>query len=321
MHRFSVTIVLIPVLLSCASASEWISPVARDHPLVGRIWRPATASFVARRTVERTVAASDFVLLGEKHDNPDHHLLQAALVRAMVAAGRRPAVVFEMIAEDRQPAIDRWRSAAPADAAALGAVVGWEKTGWPPWPAYRPIAEAALSAALPVLGGNLSRRLMKAIHKDGPAALEAPRRARLGLDETLPEKAAAAIRQDLFDAHCRLMPKTALSPLVDVQRARDAVLADNLRIGAALAGADGAVLITGSGHARADYGAPMYLARLAPGRSILTIAFVEVEDGETQPGSYAGNFGGSLPFDFVWFTPRADDRDHCAELERRFRKG
>ena len=321
MHRFPVTIVLIPVLLSCTGSSEWISPIARDHPLVGRIWRPATASFVTRQTVERTVAASDFVLLGEKHDNPDHHLLQASLVRAMAAAGRRPAVVFEMIAEDRQPAIDRWRSARPADAAELGGVVGWEASGWPPWPTYRPIAEAALSAALPVLGGNLSRRLMKAIHKDGPAAFDAPRRQRLGLDKPVPEKAATAIRQALFEAHCRLIPETALSPLLDVQRARDAVLADNLRRGAASDGADGAVLITGSGHARADYGAPMYLARLAPGRSILAVAFVEVEDGETQPGSYAEKFGGSLPFDFVWFTPRADDRDHCAELERRLRKG
>lgn len=321
MRRFPVAIVLIPVLLSCASSSQWISPIARDHPLVGRIWRPATAGFVTRQTVERAAAASDFVLLGEKHDNPDHHLLQASLVRAMIAAGRRPAVVFEMIAEDRQPAIDLWRAKGPADAAELGAAVGWEKTGWPPWPAYRPIAEVALSAALPVLGGNLSRRLVKAIHRDGPAALDAPRRARLGLDAPLPAKAETAIRDELFEAHCRLMPATALSPLVDVQRARDAVLADNLRRGAASDGADGAVLITGSGHARADHGAPLYLARLAPGRSILAVAFVEVEDGETQPGSYATRFGGSLPFDFVWFTPRADDRDHCAELERRMRKG
>ena len=319
MRRIAVAAVLIPVLLSCAGSSGWISPIARDHALVGRIWRPATAQFVTRQTVERAAAASDFVLLGETHDNPDHHVLQAALVRAMVAADRRPAIVFEMIAEDRQPAIDRWRSAAPADAAKLGAAVGWEAAGWPPWPDYQPIAEAALSGGLPVRGGNLSRRLMKAVLKRGPAALKAVRRARLGLDAPLPAQAESIIRDELFEAHCRLMPKTALSPLVDVQRARDAVLADNLRLGAALAGTDGAVLIAGSGHVRADYGAPMYLARLVPGRSILTIAFVEVDDGATSPGSYGEHFGGGLPFDFIWFTPRADDRDHCAELKERLR--
>ncbi len=120
----------------------------------------------------------------------------------------------------------------------------------------------------------------------------------------------------LFDSHCRLMPKTALSPMLHVQRARDAILADNM----VLKGADGAVLIAGNGHVRADRGAPLYLAKLAPGRSIATIAFREVEQGENSPGFYIGDSGGKAPFDFIWFTPRIDNRDHCAELKERFRK-
>lgn len=319
-HRFSVAVVLILALASCSGSAKWILPLARDHPLAGRIWQPASGHFVTAQTVERALAAADFVLLGEKHDNPDHHLLQAALVRAMAGAGRRPAVVFEMIAEDRQSAIERWRAANPSDGAGLGAAVGWEKSGWPPWRTYRPIADAALGASLPLSGGNLSRGLVKKIHKDGLAVLDARRRSRLGLDDPMPKKIAAAMLDTLFESHCRLMPRAALSPMLDVQRARDAILADNMVRGGALEGADGAVLITGSGHARADRGAPMHLARLVPGRSIATLAFVEVEDGETSPSGYIKPFGGKAPFDFVWFTPRIDDRDHCAELEQRFRK-
>ena len=66
-------------------------------------------------------------------------------------------------------------------------------------------------------------------------------------------------------------------------------------------------------------GVPLHLARRAPGRKTLAVAFVEVADGETAPESYAETFGGVLPFDYVWFTPRFDDTDHCAELEKRFR--
>lgn len=319
-HRFSIAIVLILALSSCTGSSEWISPLARDHPLVGRIWQPATRSFVTRQTVERAVAAADFVLLGEKHDNADHHLLQAALVRAMAEAGRRPAIVFEMIAEDRQPAIDRWRSVKPSDGAGLGAAVDWGKSGWPPWQTYRPIADAALWASLPLRGGNLSLRLVKEIHKNGLPGLEAKRRSRLGLDDPMPKKTVAAMLNTLFEAHCRLMPKSALSPLLDVQRARDAILADNMLRGAALEGTDGAVLIAGGGHVRSDRGTPMHLVRLVPGRPIATVAFVEVEDGKTTPQVYGENSGEKAPFDFVWFTPRIDDRDHCAELEERFRK-
>ncbi len=320
MHRFPSAIVLLLVLVSCTGSAEWVSPFARDHPLTGRIWQAAIGSFVTRQTVERAVAASDFVLLGEKHDNPDHHLLQAALVRAMTGAGRRPAVVFEMIAEDRQPAIDRWRSTNPPDGAALGVAVGWAKSGWPPWLTYRPIADAAVAAKLPLRGGNLSRRLVKKIHKNGPAALQAKRRSRLGLDDPMPKKISAAILDILFEGHCRLMPRAALTPMLNVQLTRDAFLADNMVQGAAREGADGAVLIAGGGHVRADRGAPIHLARFAPGRSIATVAFVEVVDGETTPKAYGGNSGGKAPFDFVWFTPRIDDRDHCTELEKRFGK-
>ncbi len=318
---FSVVALLSLTLVSCAQPGEWISPLSRDHPLVGRIWQPESKKFVTRQIVERAFAAADFVLLGEKHDNPDHHLLQAAMVRALTAAGRRPAIVFEMIAEDRQAAIDRWRRANPPDGAGLGAAVGWEKSGWPPWPAYRPIADAALQESLPLRGGNLSRSVVKAIHKGGLAALDAGRRSRLGLDEPFPRDVKTAMLEVLFESHCRLMPRNALSPMLDVQRARDAILADNMLRAAALKGADGAVLIAGNGHVRADRGAPLHLAKFAPGRSIATIAFMEVEQGENSLQTYAGKLAGAAPFDFIWFTPRIDDRDHCAELRERFRRG
>ncbi|MGZ9157183.1 MAG: ChaN family lipoprotein [Candidatus Binatia bacterium] len=33
------------------------------------------------------LARAEFVLLGEKHDNPDHHWLQAEVLRGLIAAG------------------------------------------------------------------------------------------------------------------------------------------------------------------------------------------------------------------------------------------
>lgn len=317
--RICLAIVLTPMLLSCAGPGGWISPLGRDHPLAGRIWQPSQGKFVPRQAVERAVTAADFVLLGEIHDNPDHHVLQAALVGAMARAGRRPAVVFEMIAEDRRAAIRRWRAAAPSDGAGLGAAVDWRKSGWPPWPTYRPIADVAVRAGLPVLGGNLPRRLVKQIHKGGGAGLKPAQRSRFGLDDAMPKGAASAMLDTLFESHCRLMPRKALSPMLDVQRARDAILADNMVRGAALEGADGAVLIAGNGHVRSDRAAPTRLAVLAPGRSIAVVSFVEVADGQTTPEAY-GVDGADTPFDFIWFTPRMDDRDHCAELKQRFRK-
>jgi hypothetical protein len=40
---------------------------------------------------------------------------------------------------------------------------------------------------------------------------------------------------------------------------------------------------------------------------------VEVATGRTAPTDYAERFGGPrLPFDYVWFTARADAPDPCA---------
>jgi hypothetical protein len=80
---------------------------------------------------------------------------------------------------------------------------------------------------------------------------------------------------------------------------------------------DGAVLNTGAGHARRDRGVPVHLARQAPGASIASVAFVEVEPAAVKPGDYAARFGATaLPFDYVWFTPKIDEADPCEKFKQ-----
>jgi hypothetical protein len=49
-----------------------------------------------------------------------------------------------------------------------------------------------------------------------------------------------------------------------------------------------------------------------PGAAIVAVAPLEVREGLTKPEDYAAQYGGALPFDFVWFTPRMDYKDPCA---------
>ena len=115
------------------------------------------------------------------------------------------------------------------------------------------------------------------------------------------------------------MPRESLSPMVAVQRVRDAVLGDNMIRALERPETDSAVLIAGAGHARRDLAAPRIATALAPHAGMGTLAFIEVDDAAADPGAYAENFGApSLPFDYVWFTPRANDRDYCAELREQF---
>jgi uncharacterized iron-regulated protein len=292
---------------------EWESQAEKAHPLVGRIWNVKDGAFIGEDALVARLVTSRFVLLGERHDNPDHHTLQAKLVRAIFESGRRPAVGFEMFATDDAPAIIRYLARSPKDAAGLGDAVNWSRSGWPEWRLYQPIAQAALDASVPIVATNLSKPATDAVRRNGLAGLGPALTTQLRLAEPSPETRLAMTRE-LRDSHCGQVPDAAIDRMVDIQWARDARIAASLARGGQR---DGAVLIAGAGHARRDRGVPVHLARQAPEASITSLAFVEVEAAAAKPGDYAPRFGAeSLPFDYVWFTPRVDDGDPCEKLRK-----
>lgn len=318
-----VTIGLFTLTLLIASAcasrpgETWHSSPGRDHPLAGQIWDVGTASFIDATTLVGRLAQSRFVLLGEKHDNPDHHRLQARLLRALVAAGRQPAVGFEMFDIDQEKAIARHLATAPTDAAGLADAVHWDRTGWPDWALYQPIAAVALEAGLPIVATNLSRATARALREHGPDGVEAGLVTRLGLDRPLAPDTHAAMAAEIRESHCGYASEPMVEAMITVQRARDAQMAERL---AAASRQDGAVLIAGLGHVRTDWGVPAYLAAPLPGTTVVSLAFVEVGKGDTEPAAYASRFGrGPAPFDYVWFTPRVDDLDPCEKFRKQLK--
>jgi uncharacterized iron-regulated protein len=297
-----------------SAAPTWLTSLDRGHPLVGRIWSVRRHAFVDASAVVADAGRARFVLLGEKHDNPDHHRLQAEVLAALVAAGRRPAVAFEMLETTQQVAVDRYREQHhqdPArDAAGLGAAVGWAESGWPAWTAYLPIAEVAFRHQLPIVAANLPHAEARALARGEPGGPDAARRAALGLEAPLPADAERSLLDELRASHCGLLPEAALPRMLLAQRARDAQMAERLRAGAS---SDGAVLISGAGHARLDRGVPWYLRRAAGNderATVLSVAFMEVDHATTDPQAYAAD----AAFDYLWFTPRATDDDPCAEM-------
>ena len=287
--------------------APWRAPLEREHPLTGKIWDVKAARFVDAAVVTQRIAGARYVLLGEKHDNPDHHQIQAALLRALLAAGRRPAVAFEMLTADQAPALARQLAAAPRDAAGLAEAVNWRRSGWPDFALYQPIVEAALDAGVPVVAANIGNATIRSVARGEPNAVPADLAARYALDRPLAPDAQARLTAEIRDAHCGHLPAARVESMVLAQRARDATLADSL-----VSRADGGVLIAGVGHVRADHGVPLYLAARDPGAPMVAVAPLEVREDATAPEDYRSQFDGALPFDFVWFTPRMDYKDPCA---------
>ncbi|RYJ00891.1 MAG: hypothetical protein EON47_12480, partial [Acetobacteraceae bacterium] len=286
----------------------WQSQHFAGNPLVRTLAGPDGRP-VAVAALEEAIAAARYVLVGETHDNPDHHLIQAAIVADL--GPRKPALVFEMITADEAPALVAFLGDPQRTAAGLGPAVRWNERGWPDYAMYQPIAEAALGAGLQIRPGDLGRETARKIGRQGFAALGPGEASRLGLERPMPEDAAAALTDELRESHCGMLPDAALPGMLNVQRARDAVLADAMIAAAVPTGA--AVLVAGSGHARADRGAPAAIRarQPEPGAAMIAIGLVEVTSASADLAALGISPETPAPYDFVLFTPKADISDPC----------
>ncbi len=291
----------------------WRAELDRHHPLVGTLWSLRERRPVTVPELDRALFRADFILLGEQHDNPDHHLLQSLVIERLVALGRPPAVVLEMLPREGTPDLSSYRGGADG----LGAFLAWEERGWPDWRLYEPLGRSLLRHGLPIYGAEVSKEERRAVGEEGFAALPQGARQDLLLDRPLPAAGREKLLAALEEGHCGLLPRDALGPMAAVQRLRDARLAEGLLTARAAVEPAPAVLIAGAGHVRADYGVPWYLRRRAPAAESLVLAFVEVAAGEEAPESYPL----ASAADYLWFTPAAERGDPCAALKQRLGGG
>ncbi|MCE0505204.1 ChaN family lipoprotein [Roseivivax sp. GX 12232] len=237
------------------------------------------------------LASGEVIFLGEQHDNPAHHTRQAEIVGALAPR----ALVFEMLTPEQA---GRITPGLIAEEDALEAALGWNASGWPDFSMYYPIFAAAPEATY--FGAAVPREAARAAMEAGPVASFGPEAARYGLDRALPPEEQSAREALQAEAHCDALPEEMLPVMVEIQRLRDARLAEAALMALQAAGPPVAV-ITGNGHARPDWGAPALLARAAPGTRIATFGQSETGGPPLPPG-----------FDRVEEAPPVDRGDPCA---------
>ena len=271
------------------------------------------------------VAAAPVALLGEVHDNPHHHRIRAQLVLALEARrndGPRPGLVLEHIRVDQDLALSSFRALdrrQRREAADLFTALDWDNSGWPARAVFQPILDAALDAEWPLIPGNLERSSVRAVARQGLAAVPADEVQRLGLGEPLPDPAQADLLDELEASHCGLLPRAAFGGMADAQRYRDAHMAQALVDAQATHGR--AILLAGNGHVRLDRGVPWHVRRLKPGLAVLSVMLLEVDDGKQTAGAYAPRRpDGETVADVVVLTPPVVRPDPCIEMRQRHGK-
>lgn len=233
------------------------------------------APFVFAGEVSSAAETAQIVFLGEQHDNPGHHALQAEWTSVL----EPKALVFEMLTQYQAGSVTSQNRGSEKE---LAITLNWEDSGWPDFSMYYPIFAAAPDAE--IFGAGVPRKqvrqLMELPLNEAFGELDA---TRFGLDKPLSDVQQAG-REDLQRrAHCDALPSNLLPMMVSVQRLRDAFLARSALD--ALDQTGGPVLvITGNGHARTDWGAPSLVTTAAP--EITVFALGQGEGGNAPEGVF-----------------------------------
>ncbi|MEX0305875.1 MAG: ChaN family lipoprotein [Ruegeria sp.] len=259
--------------------------------LLGTLPVPGRAADLIPQDVLADMQAADVVILGEVHDNPQHHIVQAEAVEAIAPS----AVVWEMVTEEGAKRLAQKAATNPEE---LSEILRWVESGWPPLSMYYPIFEAA---DVPVYGAMVPRTAARAAMERGAATALGADAARYGLTVPLSDEDQAAREADQLAAHCNALPSEALPQMVAIQRLRDAVLTRAILRATDENGGPVAV-ITGNGHARKDRGIPTFLSRLRPGLKVFVL-------GQSEDGIVDGEF------DAVIDSPAAEREDPCKAFE------
>ncbi len=172
------------LLVAALSACEHAPPAAASACQATGTWiEPGTARIQQSGAVLARLADKRVVLLGESHDNADHHAWQAQVLAAL--HGRRPhaVVAFEMFPRRVQPTLDKWVAGELTGAEFLKQSE-WSKVWGFGADMYMPLFQFARLNGVPMVAANVDRALIRRVGKEGWSAV--PESERLGIGTPAP---------------------------------------------------------------------------------------------------------------------------------------
>ncbi|EZP30195.1 ChaN family lipoprotein [Pseudomonas sp. RIT288] len=264
--------------------------VAAPPPVNGEIRDLRSGQVLTAQELLTRLAAAQHVIIGEQHDNADHHAAQLWLLRSLGEQRPQGSLLLEMLTPDQQPKVDQVRHAAtpPTD---LPAALAWQD-GWD-WNLYGPIVRFTFTQPYPLLAANLDDSEIRAAYRQPPALSGVRSNA---------ASVKARLLEQISDSHCGLLPKSQMPAMLAVQQQRDRRMAERL-----LAAPTPALLLAGAWHARKDAGVPLHVLDLGAAQAP-TVLMLAGQGAEVT----------AVMADYVWYTPATPAQDYCAQMRKQF---
>jgi len=255
-----------------SSALLSMSLVQAQEPCIapGRYFQPALQHEVSVDETLRRVSRHRVVLLGEHHDNAEHHRWQLHTVAALAALRPKIALGLEMVPRRLQPVLDRWTQGQLGEEEFVKQL-NWDAIWSFDIQYYLPLFHLARMQRIPLYALNVERELFNRVAREGWGAI--PQNKREGV--TTPAPASKEYLQFLAASFLGHNPPAASSSeatsqqegekflrFVQGQQLWDRAMAEGIAKVARLANAPLVIGIMGSGHIVNRYGVPDQLKQL-----------------------------------------------------------
>lgn len=259
-------------------------------PVTGEVRDLRSGTLITPQELLTRLGKPARVIVGEQHDNADHHAVQLWLLQSLGEKRPQGSLLLEMLTPDQQSRVDGVRRA-PKPPADLPVELAWQD-GWD-WNLYGPIVRFAFTQPYPLLAANLDNSEIRAFYRQPPV---------LQGERSNAESVKDELAGQIGDSHCGLLPQSQMPAMLAVQQQRDRRMATRL-----LAAPAPALLFAGAFHARKDVGVPLHVLDL--GAPETPTVLMLAEQGSEVTAAMA---------DYVWFTPATPKPDYCAEMRKQF---
>jgi uncharacterized iron-regulated protein len=256
-----------------------------------RVFDTRRRMFTDFETMLADLARADVVLVGEQHDDPNTHRLEAAMLMGLLRRSVAVTVSLEMFERDVQTSVDAYLAGTLSEEEFLKASRPWPRYATD----YRSLVELAKAHRWPVIAANVPRRYAAEIAKSGKGMLDAlpsPERSLVAHDLQCPEDA-------YFKRFADQMGNHAAGATIDEKRAtteryywsqcvKDETMAESIAAGFEKPGAPSGAIVhfTGAFHSDFGTGTAERVRRRLAGRRVAVVTMVPVADLDTlTPGA------------------------------------
>jgi uncharacterized iron-regulated protein len=282
------------VLVTALSAMTDSPSAASNCVPIGGWFAPGTSSsqkLTASAAISQ-LASRSVVLLGESHDNAEHHRWQLQTLAALHALRPEMVIGFEMFPRSVQGALDRWVAGETSETEFLRDS-RWSKVWSIDAQLYTPLFHFARMNRVPMLALNVERELVTEVREKGYDGI--PEEKREGVTRPAPPSAGYIdMLFDVYREHARAghaqsptRDDPAFRRFVEAQQIWDRAMAEALAT--ALRRMPGALVVAvmGSGHIVHGYGVPHQLRELGIASVGVALPWDQSEDCGRLAGGMA----------------------------------